>query len=107
MSVRQYLSRARELALPHVKAMLAALWKWLKDWPDFILLECAKGGPYFRAGFWFALGCICALSLVILCCHTGHAAEVQIPRAALQYTELEEAAAREQLERFMADRGLS
>ena len=85
MSVRQYLSRARELALPHVKAMLAALWKWLKDWPDFILLECAKDGPYFRAGFWFALGCICALSLVILCCHTGHAAEVQIPRAALQY----------------------
>ena len=85
MSARQYLSRIWELALPHAKTMLAVLWRWLKGWPDFLLLECAKGYPYFRAGFWFVLGGICALSLVILCCHASHAAEVKIPRAALQY----------------------
>ena len=85
MSARQYLSRIWELALPHAKTMLAVLWRWLEGWPDFLLLECAKGYPYFRAGFWFVLGGICALSLVILCCHASHAAEVKIPRAALQY----------------------
>ncbi|WP_363323074.1 transglycosylase SLT domain-containing protein [uncultured Bilophila sp.] len=85
MSARQYLSRIWELALPHAKTMLAVLWRWLKGWPDFLLLECAKGYPYFRAGFWFVLGGICALSLVILCCHASHAAEGKIPRAALQY----------------------
>ena len=85
MSARQYLSRIWELALPHAKTMLAVLWRWLKGWPDFLLLECAKGYPYFRAGFWFVLGGICALSLVILCCHASHAAEVKIPRAALPY----------------------
>ena len=85
MSVRQYLSGAWKRAQPRVKTLLAAIWRWLKGWPDFILLECAKGYPYFRVGFWFVLGGICALSFVILCCHTSHAAEVPIPRAALQY----------------------
>lgn len=66
-------------------SLLARCWRWLRGWPDFLLRECAKGYPHFRAGFWFVLGGICALSLVILCCHTSHAAEVQIPRAALQY----------------------
>lgn len=66
-------------------SLLAGYWRWLCGWPDFFLLECAKGYPYFRAGFWFALGCIASLSLVFLLCTSSHAAEVQIPRAALQY----------------------
>ena len=85
MSVRQYLSGVWKRGHARVKVLLVAIWRWLKGWPNFILLECAKGFPYFRVGFWFVLGGICALSFVILVCHTSHAAEVQIPRAALQY----------------------
>ena len=85
MSVRQYLSGVWKRTQPRAKTLLAAIWRWLKGWPDFIMLECAKGYPYFRVGFWFVLGGMCALAFVILCCHMSHAAEVQIPRAALQY----------------------
>lgn len=85
MGVRRHLSGAWKRARPRAKALLAAFWEWLRGWPDFILLECVKGYPYFRAGFWFVLGGIVSLSLVFLLCASSHAAEVQIPRAALQY----------------------
>lgn len=85
MGVRRHLFGAWEWVQPRAKVLLEAFWQWLRGWPDFILLECAKGYPYFRAGFWFILGGICALSLVFLLCASSHAAEAQIPRAALQY----------------------
>ena len=85
MGVRRHLFGAWEWVQPRAKVLLEAFWQWLRGWPDFILLECAKGYPYFRAGYWFILGGICALSLVFLLCASSHAAEAQIPRAALQY----------------------
>ena len=81
MGVRQYLSGIRN----RIPSLLMCFWRWLRGWPDYILLECAKGYPYFRAGFWFVLGGACALSLAFLLCVPSHAAEVQIPRPALQY----------------------
>lgn len=85
MGMRQSVSGAWDRVPSRAKALLTGFWRWLRGWPDFLLLEFAKGYPYFRVGFWFVLGSLFALSLVFSFCGPSHAAEVKIPRAALQY----------------------